>query len=54
MSDQITAMVGRSFKTSFLLNGLYDNIVVKDTALSEEEAVKETRQRVLQLSLIHI
>lgn len=48
MSDQITAMVGRSFKTSFLLNGLYDNIVVKDTALSEEEAVKETRQRVLQ------
>ena len=37
MSEQtnIRAMLGRSFNTSFLMGGMFDHIVVKDTAMDE-------------------
>ena len=41
----ITAMVGRSFSTSYMQEGRYDNIVVVDQALDEQTAVAETQKR---------
>lgn len=46
----VTANIGRSFHTNFLLNGLYDNIVVEDQALTEAEAMAQTKER--QLAII--
>lgn len=43
----LSAMIGRSFSTSYLLNGLYDDIVVNSAAMTEEEAVSETKERLL-------
>ena len=46
---KITANVGRSFSTSYLLNGCYDEIVVLDHALSSEEAKVETASRLQEI-----
>lgn len=43
--DKPAATIGRSFSTNYLLNGLYDDIVVDSAALTEAEAVAETRER---------
>lgn len=46
--NQISASVARSFDTNFLLNGIYDHIVVSDEPMKEEEAVSETASRAEQ------
>ena len=47
ISDQsdLQALICRSFGTSYLMNGSYDNIVVQGTAMSEDEAKKVTAER---------
>lgn len=47
MSEQtnIRAMLGRSFNTSFLMGGMFDHIVVKDTAMDEAAVKKEADER---------
>lgn len=44
--ENLTATIGRSFSTNFLLNGRYDDIVVNSAAMTEEEAVAETKERI--------
>ena len=44
--DGITGKIARSYNTNFLLNGVYDHIAVKNSAMSEENAKKETADRV--------
>ena len=46
--SNITAALGRSFATNFLLNGLYDDIVVTSEAMSEEAAAAETKTRMME------
>ena len=43
--DGIKGYIARAYNTNYLLNGMYDNIVVEDMALTEEEAVKQTDNR---------
>ena len=45
-TDGITGKIARSYNTNFLLNGVYDHIAVKNSAMSEEDAKKETADRV--------
>ena len=46
--DGVKGSVARSFGTSFLLNGIYDNIVVSDQTMTEENAKTETAERTKQ------
>ncbi len=41
----LTGYIARSFATNFLLNGVYDNIIVTDSAMSEADAKQETIDR---------
>ncbi len=41
----LSAMIARSFDTSYLQEGVYDNIVVGNTALNEATAIAETAYR---------
>ena len=41
----LTGYTARSFATNFLLNGVYDNIIVTDSAMSEADAKQETIDR---------
>ncbi len=43
--DDLKAMICRSFGTSYLMNGSYDDIVVQGTAMTEDEAKKATAER---------
>ena len=38
----LTGYIARSFATNFLLNGVYDNIIVTDSAMSEADAKQDT------------
>lgn len=50
MSEQsgIRGMLGRSFRTNFLMGGIFDNIIVKETALTAEEVGTEATARLNQ------
>ncbi len=43
--DNLTATIARSFATSYMQTGLYDNIVVGNTVLDEATAIAETAYR---------
>lgn len=47
MSEQvgIRAMLGRSFNTSFLMGGVFDNLVVSDTAMDQASVAQEAEER---------
>ncbi len=46
--EDLGATLGRSFATNYIMNGIYDNIVAVDSALSEEVAAAETAYRTYQ------
>lgn len=43
--NDLTAMIARSFNTNYLQEGIYDNLVVGNSVLSEEIAIAETAYR---------
>lgn len=53
-ANGLTGKIARSYNTNFLLNGLYDHIVVSDTAMTEEAAKTETAKRLSDKKLYQI
>lgn len=41
----VRALLARSFNTSYMQEGIYDNIVVRAEAMTQAQAITETRQR---------